>query len=106
MSPVVKVIQPSGIFDGTKANGFEQEINQCLETGAEIILVDLENVSFMDSSGLRVLVSALKIIKASDRKLVVCSVNKQVRLLFELASVDKFFEIYPNQAAFEQSLVS
>lgn len=101
MSSIVKVIKPSGILDGTKTNQFRQEVSGCVEEGADIILINFKDVTFMDSSGLGALVLALKTVRASGGKLFICSINEQIRMLFELTSMDRVFEIFSNQEAFE-----
>jgi anti-anti-sigma factor len=106
MSPVVKIVEPSGILDGTKAGPFRQEISTLVENGAEIVLVDLKDVTFMDSSGLGALVLALKNVRAVGVKLFLCSINEQVKMLFELTSMDRVFEIYPNRAEFNNAFPS
>lgn len=102
MSPVVKVVQPDGILDGTKAQEFRQEVSELLNTGVDIVLIDFKDVTFMDSSGLGALVLALKSIRAAGRKLSICSVNEQVRMLLELTGMDRVFEIFPNQDEFNK----
>lgn len=99
MNPLVKVIQPSGILDRTKAIQFDREITELLAAGTDLVLLDFQDISFMDSSGLGVLVNALKAVKSARRKIAVCSINHQVRMLFELAGVDRLLEIYPNREA-------
>ena len=106
MSPVIKVIQPAGILDGTKGSQFRQEIIELVENGAEIVLVDFQNVTFMDSSGLGALVLALKTVRAAGSKLCVCSINDSIRMLFELTSMDRVFEIFANREDFKHSLNS
>ncbi|NEO56250.1 MAG: STAS domain-containing protein [Okeania sp. SIO3B5] len=105
MSTVVKYIQPNGILDGTKATAFRQEISEQVEAGADIILIDFKDVTFMDSSGLGALVLALKTVRAAGSQLVVCSINEQVRILFELTSMDRVFEIFPNREDFDKASV-
>jgi anti-anti-sigma factor len=106
MSPVVKVVQPSGILDGTKAGQFRQEISDLVEANADIVLIDFQDVSFMDSSGLGALVLALKTVRAAGGKLFICSVNEQIKMLFELTSMDRVFEIFPNREEFESAVLS
>ena len=106
MSPVVKVVQPSGILDGTKAGQFRQEISNLVESKVDIVLIDFQDVTFMDSSGLGALVLALKTVRAGGSKLFICSVNEQIKMLFELTSMDRVFEIFPTRADFENSVVS
>lgn len=106
MSPVVKVVQPSGILDGTKAGQFRQEISDLVKSNVDIVLIDFQDVTFMDSSGLGALVLALKTVRAAGGKLFVCSVNEQIKMLFELTSMDRVFEIFPTREDFEESVVS
>ncbi|NWF60173.1 MAG: STAS domain-containing protein [Fischerella sp.] len=98
----VKVIQPSGSLDASKSQEFRQKITEIIESGAKTVLVDFQDVTFMDSSGLGAVVLAFKVLRAADKKLVLCSINEQVRLLFELTGMDKVFEIFPNQDEFNK----
>ncbi|MEH2315310.1 MAG: STAS domain-containing protein [Nostoc sp.] len=106
MREQVKVIKLTGNLNATTSQEFRQNITNILETGAKIVLVDFKDVTFMDSSGLGALVLAFKTLRAADSKLVLCSISEQVRILFELTNMDKVFEIFPNQDAFNQVLVS
>ncbi len=101
MPTVVKVVQPDGILDGTKASQFRQEISDLVASNVDLVLIDFKNVTFMDSSGLGSLVLALKTVRAAGGKLFVCSVNEQIRMLFELTSMDRVFEIFPTRKDFE-----
>jgi anti-anti-sigma factor len=106
MNSTIKIIQPVGIFDGTKANEFRQEISESIANNVEIILIDFQGVTFMDSSGLGALVLALKTTRSSGTKLTVCSLNEQIRMLFELTSMDRVFEIFPDRQTFEDKLAN
>lgn len=105
MNPVVKAIQPSGLLDGTKATQLRQEIDDILANGANIVLIDLHEVTFIDSSGLGALVSALKSVRAGGGKLFICSINAQVRMLFELTSMDRVFQIFANRDEFNKAVL-
>lgn len=102
----VKIFQPSGSLDAENSQEFRQQITDVAQQGAKIVLVDLKNVSFMDSSGLGSLVLAFKTLRASNNKLVLCSINEQIRILFELTGMDKVFEIFADQEEFQKNLVS
>lgn len=106
MSTLVKVVQPTGILDGTKAGQFRQEISQLVEDKAEVVLIDFRDVTFMDSSGLGALVLALKTVRASGGKMFICSVNEQIRMLFELTSMDRVFQIFASRDDFDAHLAS
>ncbi len=103
---IVKVVQPKGIFDGTKAIEFRQEIDNIIERTVDILLVDFQDVTFMDSSGLGALVLALKAVRTARGEMFICSINEQIRMLFELTSMDRVFEIYPSREDFENAISS
>lgn len=106
MSSDVKVLQPKGILDGTKATQFRQDISEIVSAGTKIVLIDFQDVTFMDSSGLGALVLALKTVRAAGSMLVVCSINEQIRILFELTSMDRVFDIYSSRKEFEDQLLT
>ncbi|MGD1920777.1 MAG: STAS domain-containing protein [Pleurocapsa sp.] len=104
MNSTVQIIEPEGILDGTKTNDFQHQINQSIDSGVHTILVDFSNVTFMDSSGLGALVKAFKALKAAEVDLFLCSINEQIRMLFELTSMDKYFAILADRAEFDRQL--
>ncbi|GAB4142207.1 MAG: STAS domain-containing protein [Cyanobacteria bacterium J069] len=103
---MIKVIQLSGILDGTQVDAFHQLIGEALATSASTILVDLKEITFMDSSGLGALASAHKKVRASGKRLSFCSIHEQVRILFELTSMDQVFEVFADRQAFDQTVLS
>ncbi|MCM0592064.1 MAG: STAS domain-containing protein [Gloeotrichia echinulata IR180] len=106
MGQPVSVIKLSGTINSTKSQELRQRITESLEQNAKIVLIDCKDVTFMDSSGLGALVLAFKTLRAADTKLAICSINEQVRILFELTSMDKVFDIFPSQAEFDEAVLS
>jgi anti-sigma B factor antagonist len=106
MNANVKIIEPAGILDSTKAEEFQQMIDRLLDEGAETILIDLKDITFIDSSGLGTLVVLLKKVRGMNRKLCICSINDQVRMLFELTSMDRVFDVYADRQAFEAEVLN
>ena len=106
MSPFVQLVQPSGIFNGPKANQLRRYIDDLVNTGVDIVLIDLQDVTFMDSSGLGALIAAQRIVRAANSKLFICSVNEQVKMLFELNKMNRLFEIFADQEEFNNTVIS
>jgi len=106
MTEHIKVVQPNGVLDATRSQDFREEVIKTLESNPKMVLVDLKDITFMDSSGLGALVLAFKTLRASDTKLVLCSINEQVKILFELTGMDKVFEIFSNQDEFHKAVLS
>lgn len=95
-----QVIKPAGILDGTQAHSFRSEVSDAVNSGMKLILVDLKDVTFMDSSGLAALVLALKTVRAAGGKFFVCSANEQIKMLFDLTSMTRIFELFESHEEF------
>ena len=105
MNPSIKVVQPSGILDAPQATQFREQITQFIKENAEIIVIDFKDVTFMDSSGLGALVLSLKTVRSAGAKLFLCSINDQIKMLFELTSMDRVFEIFSSREELEQKII-
>jgi anti-sigma B factor antagonist len=101
----VQVVKLSGIINAGQSQELRTSITELLESGAKIVLVDCQDVTFMDSSALGALVLAFKTLRAANTKLVLCSINTEVKILFELTSMDQVFEIYESQEEFNQAML-
>jgi len=106
MSETVKVVQPVGILDDIRAGQLRREVGEVVASGANQVLIDLKDVTFVNSSGLSALVSALKTVRTSGGKLFLCSVNDQVKMLFQLTRMDQVFEVFENQADFTKKVIT
>ena len=104
MDTTLQVLVPSGVLDSTQAAEVRTQVSEALATGARTLLIDLENITFIDSSGLGTLVSMLKKVRSQDCEMVVCSASPQVKMLFELTSMDQVFQVYEDRAAFEAAI--
>ncbi|TYQ25221.1 STAS domain-containing protein [Pseudanabaena sp. UWO311] len=101
MNESISVFQPEGIIDSVGGNQIRQDVGDRLEAGVETILIDLTNISFMDSSGLGAMVVTLQRVRSKGAKLYLCSLNDQIKIILELTKMDKVFDILPDRAAFD-----
>lgn len=58
------------------------------------VIIDLQKVQFIDSSGLGSFLAILKNMHAQGGELKLSSMNKPIRTIFELISLHKIFEIF------------
>jgi anti-anti-sigma factor len=99
-----KVIQPRGIFDGRKGKKLYQEVIEIIQSGINTVLVDFKEITFMDSSGFGTLLLALKTVRQKEGRLVLSSLNDQIRMILDLSDTARVFEVFPDQASFTQTL--
>ncbi len=62
------------------------------------IVLDLEKVTYVDSSGLATLVEMLKKTKSKGGILGLAGMTDKVKSLFEITKLDKLFAIYPSRS--------
>jgi len=98
------VIRTEDRLDVNSSEDLRREIMDALDKAPKTILVDCQDVTFMDSSGLSAMVMALKLSREANIRLALCSVGEQAGLLFELTGMDKVFDIFEDRAAFEKTI--
>jgi len=102
MTNIVRAIQPKGILDSVNSNSLRREIIDTIDRGVKTILLDLQDITFMNSSGMGALVATLKAVKAAGGQLALCSLSDQVRIIFELSRMDRIFQVYQDRQEFEE----
>jgi len=61
------------------------------------VVINLDQVTYMDSSGVGTLVEAYRRINAYQGTLNLCCMNDQVHSIFEITRLDQFFKIYETE---------
>lgn len=90
----VPVVDLTGEVDAYTSARFRESIIELIESGAANLVIDMEKVEYIDSSGLGALVGGLK--RASERsgKIVIVCNNPQIRKVFEITGLEKVFHLY------------
>lgn len=90
------ILDFEGRFDFSARREFKEAIEQIQERGEQQIILNLEGVSFIDSSALGMLVVAHQNSKLKQGH--ICLVNPQtyVRQILDLANVPKMIPVYNN----------
>lgn len=104
MSFSIQVIQPSNFLSAATVNLFHAEVKRIIESDANIVLVDFSHITAISSSSFIAVVKALKSVRTSKRQIALCSMNEQVRILFELTGLDQLFKIFADSDEFNQYL--
>jgi len=102
----VTVVRPEGErLDIAVASDFRNALLELIEAGRRNLVVDLKGVSFIDSSGLGALVSALKTLKANggNGDVRLAQVQEPVVALLEIIRLNRVFSTYPSVEGAVQS---
>ena len=68
-----------------------------IELGAKRIIIDMEDVYYIDSSGIGVFISALGVFKKVNGKICFVKVTEPVKKVFELTKITSFFQIFTSE---------
>ena len=90
----VTVVAPSGRLDVAGAPALKDAISEAARDGAPRIVIDMEGVSFVDSTGLGSVIAALKQVRSREGELRLAAPNQQVRVVLELTTLDRVFPYY------------
>lgn len=90
-----RVLVVGGEIDVATSPELRHRLHQLLDGGASSITVDLSDTSFMDSSGLGVLVGVLKRLRDEQRTdaLVLAGLQDPVRRVFDITGLTALFTI-------------
>src|ERR1700693_1866699 len=97
----VTVLAPSGRLDVAGAPMLKDAVSDAVKNGQPRLVIDLEGVSFVDSTGLGSVIAALKLVRSSKGDLRLAAPNQQVRVVLELNTLDR---VFPYFATVEEAL--
>lgn len=94
----VVLMNLQGRFDAYSAPQVNEWLEEALAHKPPNIIVNMENVVFVDSTALATLVQAMKRCRQNDGDLRLSHLKQPVLMIFELTRLDRAFEIYPSDS--------
>lgn len=92
------VIALSGELDVATVPVFDDALRAATESGHTALVVDLIELTFMDSTGLMVLLNGLRRVMRKDGRLVLACANPTVLRLFDITGTSATFTIVETRA--------
>ncbi len=90
----ILVIVLSGRLDANSAEPFQEQLLPKIESGETPILLDLVDLEYMSSAGLRVLLVGARRLQEKGGRLGACSVQGEVREVLQMTGFDNFVAVY------------
>ncbi len=97
----VLVLGLKGRLDSITSEGFEKRLLGTVRQGETHLILDFQELDYISSAGLRVLLIAAKEVKVSNGRLVLCSLKDYIKEIFEVSG---FVSFLPIHASLEESL--
>ncbi len=89
----VNIVEVEGQLIVSNRQELKSTVLDQLDKGARKVLVDFGRTSYIDSSGLGVLVSMSKKVREMGGDLRLANLNEDLQTLFELTKLDTLFQI-------------
>jgi len=88
------VLQLEGEIDLHLSPEVAESLRLMVAKKPQVLVVDLEKVTYMDSSGLAVLIEAMQNVQKYGGKFALATVQESVKHIFEIARLDQVFQIF------------
>ena len=93
----VAVVSVSAEMDARNAGRAKDFFKQLIAGGGSKVVIDLSPVTFIDSSGLGALLTALKASREAGGDTRLCGMSAAVKTIFELTRMYRVFDIFPGR---------
>lgn len=100
----IDIVNLSGRLDAANAHDVKDQLKGLIHAGAGKVLIDLAQLKFLDSSGISVLVWAMKESTQRGGRIGLCRVPATVRSLLELTRLHRVFDTFEDEATACQAL--
>ena len=90
----VSVVALGGRLDAYVSNDLEQKLNELIDADEVSLVVSLQGLDYISSSGLRVLLASLKKVRKRDGDIKLACMKPHVKEVFDVAGFSQLFPIY------------
>ena len=90
----LRIFTVSGKLDAENSAALERRLNDSIRLEEENIIVNLGQLDYISSAGLRVLLSAAKALSQKSRKIKIANLQEQVQEVFSLTGFSQIFEVF------------
>jgi anti-sigma B factor antagonist len=95
----IEIFSVKGSLDSNTSAEFETRIYAALESGQRKLILNLEDLDYISSAGIRVMLKTTKDLKRMDGNIVLCALQDYVREVFDIAGFDGYLNIENNLKA-------
>ncbi|MBZ0181409.1 MAG: STAS domain-containing protein [Melioribacteraceae bacterium] len=90
-------IKLAGRLDSNTSQKLETELIDLINSSSENILVNLDELNYISSSGLRVFLLAAKSLDTKGMRLKLCGMKNYIKEVFDIAGFSSIFDIYESK---------
>lgn len=83
----------TGEVDIYTANELKDELNIAIEERPKNLVINMQNLDYIDSTGLGILIGILKRLKQKQSDIYIVNTKPNVRKIFTITGLDKIFKV-------------
>jgi anti-sigma B factor antagonist len=91
------ILDITGHIKGSEVSQFRASVQKALSDGHSFVVANMQDVGFIDSSGVGMLITCHQDLKSANGRLVLMNLSDDIYDLFEMTSIDRLFEIVDNE---------
>ena len=93
----IVILALEGRLDTLNFSFLEKAVNALIENNQKEIVLDCQDLDYVSSSGLRILLKALKQVESVQGRFTICNLQPQIVQIFKISGFDHLFELYPGR---------
>ena len=93
----VIILRISGRLDATSSPVLEKQVMALIESGKHLLVMNFENVEYLSSAGMRLLLAATKKLKSQDGKILITNVVENVMEVIKMAGFDHILHLFQTE---------
>jgi anti-sigma B factor antagonist len=90
----IPVLSVTGRLDASTVNILERALMRALMQGTKAIVIDASGITYISSSGLRVLLTARRQVRERDGDILLCALSPNVRDVMNMVGFTALFSVY------------
>ncbi|MCB1144895.1 MAG: STAS domain-containing protein [Leptospiraceae bacterium] len=91
------LVKLSGRLDITQSDEVESTLSKDIQTGDGDMIINLSQISYISSSGIRIFVGMVRELGRQGRKLKLCSITPPVKKVFDVVELLDLFDVYTTE---------
>lgn len=104
LTPTAHVVHLNGMLSAVTYQGLEKELQHLIAGGTQLIVLDLQGLEFLGSTGIRVLLQTLKTLRAQGGDVRTLNVPKAIQEVFDLVQLFPASQAFANKAELQAAL--
>ena len=95
----VLIAAPAGRVDSVNSADFRAAMESGIPQGERALLLDLQDLSYMSSAGLSVILMVARKFSQADQTIAMCGLSGPIRSVVSLSGFDKIIPVHESRAA-------